>query len=341
MDGYVPGYQPGEGGYVKLNTNENPYPPSPRAVEAMRRACDESIRKYPPPMADRFRKAAAAAFHLEPGEILCGFGSDDLLTIAVRTFCDKGDSIAFPYPSYSLYPTLAAIQGAESVAVDFPEDYSLPPGLEKTGAKLTLLANPNAPSGTQLSGHEVRRLARSLDGVLLVDEAYVEFAGEDCLGLIRDCGNVIVTRTFSKAYSLAGLRFGFAAADAGLIRQMTKVKDSYNVSAPGIAGAAAAVEDRRWLEDNVRKIKDTRATLVRGLQSLGFHCWPSETNFVLARVPGHTAARDLFERLFERKILVRFFDLPRLDDCLRITVGTDADIDRLLGALDELLRGRV
>ncbi len=337
MEGYTPGFQPADVNVIKLNTNENPYPPSPRAIEAMREACGESLRRYPQPLADRFRHAAAEVFGLGPEMIICGFGSDDLLTIAVRTFCEKGDTIAFPHPSYSLYETLARIQGARSVAVDFPEDYSLPPALLQTGAALTLLANPNAPSGTLIPRAEVERLAAGLDGILLVDEAYVDFADEHCLELVKRFDNVVVTRTLSKSYSLAGLRFGFAAADARLVEQMMKVKDSYNVSAPGIAGAVAAIEDRQWLARNVGRIKRTRARLMDGLAELGFDCRPSQTNFVLAKVPRGADAGTLFEQLFEKKILVRYFDLPRLDDCLRITIGTDAETERLLDALNELI----
>ncbi len=338
MEGYTPGLQPEDGEFIKLNTNENPYAPSPQAVEAMRTACGESIRKYPQPLADRFRTAAAEVLDLSPDEIICGFGSDDLLTIAVRTFCDSGDSIAFPYPSYSLYGVLADIQGARSVVVNFPEDYSLPPELADTGAALTLLANPNAPSGTMISPGEIKRLAGRLEGMLLIDEAYVDFAEENCLGLIRECDNVIVTRTLSKSYSLAGLRFGFALSNSGVIGQMMKVKDSYNVSKPGVEGAVAAFEDQRWLERNVGRIINTREKLVFGLQELGFFCLPTHTNFVLARAPEHAVAKNVFEALWKNKILVRYFDMPRLDDCLRITVGTDGEIDLLLEALGSIMK---
>ena len=337
MSGYTPGFQPREPGFVKLNTNENPYAPSPRAVEAMREACGESIRKYPDPLADRFREAAAKLHGVDPQQVLCGFGSDDLLTIAVRTFCGEGDTLAFPRPSYSLYEVLAQIQGAQPKGVEFPEDYSMPPGLADAGAALTMLPNPNAPSATMLPPEAVEQLARALDGVLLVDEAYVDFADRDCVGVMKSCSNVVVTRTFSKSYSLAGLRFGYALASAKLVAEMVKVKDSYNVSAPAIAGATAAIEDQAHLEQNVTRIRATRARLIEALDGLGCRCRPSQANFVLARVPDGRGAQDVFNRLFERKILVRYFDLPRLDDCLRITVGTDEQIDTLLGALGEIL----
>jgi histidinol-phosphate aminotransferase len=336
MKGYMPGFQPKGSGYIKLNTNENPYPPSPRAVSAMQEVCSERIRKYPDPFAEDFRQKAAELFDIDPNGIICGFGSDDILTICIRTFCDPGDTIAFPYPSYSLYEMLAQIQDVRPMSVEFPEDYSIPEGLFNISASLTFLANPNSPSGTQVSTKAVEKLAHSVDGVLVVDEAYVDFAAEHCASLVNRCRNVIVTRTLSKSYSLAGLRFGYAMGDEALITEMMKVKDSYNVSAPGIAGATAAIEDQEWLQENVGKIVNTRQHLSDKLEQLGFRCWPSQANFVLAKVPEGYSAAQLHQDLFKNKILVRYFDLPRLDDCLRITIGTDAEIGRLLETLKEL-----
>lgn len=339
MSGYTPGFQPSEPGFVKLNTNENPYPPSPRVVEAIREAADDRLRKYPQPMADTFREAAAEVLGVPPGRILCGNGSDDLLTIAMRSFCGEGDAVAYPVPTYSLYSTLARIQGARPVEVEFPEDFSLPNGLAGTGAPLTLLCNPNAPSGTAVPPDEVSALADALDGVLLVDEAYADFADADCLALVQEHENVIVARTLSKSYSLAGLRFGCAVAQEHLIEGMTKVKDSYNVDVLAIAGATAAIRDQDWMRRNAEKLKATRARLADQLGQMGFHCWPSQTNFVFARAPEGIAAGELFQRLFERKVLVRYWDAPRLRDCLRITVGSDQEVDALLSALEEALTG--
>ena len=337
MEGYSPGFQPKEAGFIKLNTNESPYPPSARIVKAMRAACGESIRKYPPPFAEPFRARAAELFGTKPDCILCGFGSDDILTIAVRALCGEGDLMAFPSPTYSLYGVLAQIQNARAVALDFPEDYSLPPELAGTGARLTLLSNPNAPSGTMIAFEEVRQLADALDGVLLVDEAYVDFAEWNCLELAKTRPNVIVTRTLSKSHGLAGLRFGYAVAHEDLIAGMMKVKDSYNVSAPALAGAVAAISDQEWLRQNVERIRKTRTVLIEGLRRLRCHCWPSQANFVLARLPAGSDAEQVFNELFRRKILVRYFKAPRLDDCLRISVGTDEEIRALLDALREIL----
>jgi histidinol-phosphate aminotransferase len=337
MEGYVPGYQPTEPGFIKLNTNENPYPASARVVAALRISPGDILRRYPEPQADAFRHAAASVYGVAPGRVICGNGSDDLLTIAMRSFCGEGDRVAFPWPTYSLYPKLAEIQGAVAVAIDFPEDYSLPDGLARADAALTLLANPNAPSGTMVPPDQVAALAESVSGVLLVDEAYVAFAETNCLDLVEQYDNVVVTRSLSKSHSLAGLRFGFGFAQEPLIEGMMKVKDSYNVGALAIAGAVAAIEDRGWLEQNVKSVRATRAHAIEQLQQMGFFCWPSESNFVLARVPAGRDAKRVFEQLFERKILVRYFDAPRTDDCLRITIGNDEEIHALIRALRDIL----
>jgi len=337
MDGYTPGFQPKEPGYIKLNTNESPYPPSPRVIEALKAACDERLRKYPDPMATAFRRQAAEVLGTVPERILCGNGSDDTLAMVLAAFCGEGDTVAMPYPTYSLYEVLIGIQGGRAAVVEWPEDFSMPPDLAGTGARLTMLCNPNAPSGTLLPPAQVAELARALDGVLLVDEAYVDFSETNCLGLVDEHENVIVARTLSKSYSLAGLRFGYVVAQEPLIEGLAKVKDSYNAGVLPIAGATAAIADQEWFRANVAKIRATRATLTTGLQERGFRCWPSQTNFVLARVPEGRTGRQVFEALFERKILVRYWDARRLDDCLRISVGTDEEIAALLDALDEIL----
>ena len=337
MAGYSPGYQPKESGFIKLNTNENPYPPSRRVIEAVCKACGSDLRKYPPPLADAFREQAARMFDVRAENILCGFGSDDLLRMAVMAFCGEGEVVAFPYPSYSLFEVLARMQNARAAIVDFPEDFSLPKGLARKDARLVIVPNPNAPSGTLVPKADMEALARTVKGVLLIDEAYVDFSEWNCMELAARYRNVLVTRTLSKSYALAGLRFGYAVAQQELIEGMTKVKDSYNVSGPAIAGATAAIADQDWLGRNVERIKATRAALIRGLEQLGCFCWPSQSNFVLTRIPESHDAEQVYEELFRRKILVRYFKASRLDDCLRITVGTDHEIDALLVALGEIL----
>jgi histidinol-phosphate aminotransferase len=337
MEGYKPGYQPKEPGFIKLNTNENPYPPSPRVLEAIRAACGENLRKYPDPAADLLRRQIAQTCGTRPERVLCGNGSDDILNIAVRAFCSEGDRLAFPTPTYGLLSVMARLQNAQAAEVPFPEDYALPAGLGSTGARLTIVANPNSPSGTFVPVADLACLAESLDGVLLIDEAYVEFADGNCLDLVASHDNVIVARTLSKSHSLAGLRIGFAIAQEPLIEGMMKVKDSYNLGALAIAGATAAVADVQWVRANAGKIKATRARFAAELRRIGFQCWPSQSNFVLARVPSGCDAENILERLFERKILVRHFRAPRLKDCLRVSIGTDREMDVVLSALREIL----
>jgi histidinol-phosphate aminotransferase len=334
MEGYVPGEQPAPGTrIVKLNTNECPYPPSPRVLEALRSMGADALRRYPPPMADEFRAAASRALGVPEEAILAGNGSDDILTIATRTFLASGDTLGFPTPTYSLYPVLARLQDAAVVAVPWGTDWSLPiDALVATRARAVYLANPNAPSGTVVPVAAVEELARRIEGVLLVDEAYADFANANCLELALRLPNVIVSRTLSKSYALAGVRFGFAVAAPGLVREMAKVKDSYNCDALSIAAATAAIADQEYARGLWSKIRAERRRLTEMLEGLGWTVLPSEANFVLATVPGGDA-KGMLGRLKERGVLVRHFDAPGLRDKLRITVGSPEDTDALRAAL--------
>ncbi|NOZ20467.1 MAG: histidinol-phosphate transaminase [Planctomycetes bacterium] len=340
MGGYTPGKQPKGGGYIKLNTNENPFPPSPKVLEAIKEAADDELRKYPDPMGTAAREKAADVFGVEPGMVLCGNGSDELLTMIVRAFAGEGDLIITPYPTYSLYETLAEIQGARFESIDFEEDYSLPADFARPDAKITFVPNPNSPSGTVVPKDVLRDLAGKLDGILVIDEAYVEFADSDCLGLVNELPNVIVLRTFSKSFSLAGMRIGFGFAQKEIIDGLIKVKDSYNVNRLFIAAAVAGLDDMEHVRGNAQKIRENRAHLTQQLRGLGAYVWPSQSNFVLARFSPPVSARRLFEELEARKILVRYFKYRRLEDCLRITVGTRQEIDALMGAMAELVESK-
>jgi histidinol-phosphate aminotransferase len=337
MAGYAPGEQPRpEERVIKLNTNENPYPPGPRVMAALRDIPADALRRYPDPMASRLRRAASQLWGVPPEMILAGNGSDDLLTIAVRSFAGEGDTVAFPWPTYSLYDSLCEIQGARALHVDWPDDFRLPAGLADTGAKLVFVANPNAPSGTFVPVEELERFASRLPGVLAVDEAYADFAEDTFLRVIRRHRNVIVLRTLSKSYSLAGARIGLAVGDPELIAGMVKVKDSYNVDALCDRLGAAALEDQEHFRAGVDKIKAERARLTGLLAGLGFRVLPSRANFVLARRPAPDA-KALYLGLKERGVLVRFFDRPGLRDALRITVGLPEETDALIAALGGLL----
>lgn len=336
MAGYTPGEQPRTDDIIKLNTNENPYPPSPRVLAAIEDVLhNDQLRKYPDPLGTHFRETAGRVLGVDPESILIGNGSDDVLTIITRAFVPDGGLIVSPTPSYLLYKTLAEIQGARFEAVPFAEDWSLPRPWPKNQAHLTFMPNPNSPSGSLVGANVLEALAKELPGALVVDEAYVDFAPAHCLGLAK-LPNVIVSRSFSKSYSLAGLRFGYAVAAPELVREFIKVKDSYNCDALSLAGAAAALEDQDYFRVIRSKILATRRRLERDLAKLGFVVTPSHANFVWARredVP----VKPIFEELKRRAILVRYMNYGPQGDGLRVSVGTDHEIDRLLAELSNIL----
>ena len=283
MAGYTPGEQPRDGAFIKLNTNENPYPPSPRVFEAIQTALTgDRLRRYPDPMGTAFRHVAGRVLDIDPDSIVIGNGSDDILTIVTRAFVPEGGLVVAPMPGYILYRTLADIQGACFHSVPYTSDWQLPDPWPFPDAQLTLLANPNSPSGTTVSRRGLERLVDSLSGPLVLDEAYVDFADNQNLDLARR-PNVIVTRSLSKAYSLAGIRFGYAVADAELVRELVKVKDSYNCDVLSLATATAALEDQDYLQRTRAKIVATRTRLTEALQALGFEVCPSQANLVWCR----------------------------------------------------------
>jgi len=336
MTGYTPGEQPQGGGIVKLNTNENPYPPSPRAFEAMIEVLrSDRLRKYPDPLGRAFRQTAGMLYGVDPDGILIGNGSDDILTILTRAFVPEGGLIVSPTPSYLLYATLADIQGARFEGIPFADDWQLPSPWPWRSAHLTLVANPNSPSGTVVSNASLERLANELDGPLIVDEAYADFADANAIGLTR-LPNVIVTRTLSKSYALAGLRFGFAITSPATVRELVKVKDSYNCDALSLAGAQAALEDQDYLLQIRAKIIATRTRMTGELRKLDFDVLPSQANFVWATCMKRPA-EPIFEELKRRNILVRYMNYAGFGDGLRISVGSDAEIDRLLEELKKLV----
>jgi histidinol-phosphate aminotransferase len=342
LAGYVPGEQPQGGKWIKLNTNENPYAPSPavaRAVTAT--AAGRTLAKYPDPLATVFRLRAAEVLGVDPDWILCGNGSDDLLTILVRTFVGAGEWLRVPTPSYILYRTLAGIQGARCEDFAYDRDWTLGAGFAEprtaSGAavKLAVIANPNSPSGTLLPPDRIRDLADRLPCALVVDEAYGDFADTNCLDLVRENERVIVTRSFSKSYALAGLRFGFAVARPAVIAQLQKVKDSYNCDALSIAAATAAIDDQAWLADNRAKIVATRRRLTAALRGLGYDVGESQANFVWCTHP-ERPHKPVYEALKKEGILIRFMQYPGWGDGLRITVGTDDEIDAFLAVMKTL-----
>lgn len=348
MQGYLPGEQPRETGWVKLNTNENPYPPSPRVVEAIERAARGRLNIYPDPLVNSFCQAAGKLFDLDPEWFLPANGSDENLTILMRSFVDAGEQIALPYPSYILYESLAEIQGAKSARLPLKEDWSFDFesfGDKLAGSKIAFVPNPNSPSGNRWPDEDLARLVPP-EGILVLDEAYGDFTDVPHRGelLQSEFGSrLVVTRTLSKSYSLAGLRFGYCIAHPDLIAGMRKVKDSYNCDTLSIAAATAAIEDQEWMLANRAKILATRARLSEELAALGFAVQPSQANFVWATHDG-PSHESIFRFLKEHKVLVRYMKFPyagpkekTLREGLRISVGTDAEIDRLLDVLKAIL----
>jgi histidinol-phosphate aminotransferase len=334
--GYEPGFQPQQTDIVKLNTNENPYPPSPAVIKVLAEVSTEQLRRYPDPKGSAFRQAAAEINGVQPENIMCCNGGDDLLVIAFQAFCDENRPVAYPVPTYSLYPVLANLQNCKAIEVPFDGEFNLPAKLSGTGAALTIICNPNAPTGTFIDVGELASLADELTGVLLIDEAYVDFAEANCTTLVKDFDNVIILRSMSKGYSLAGIRFGYAIAQPALIAGLMKVKDSYNVDAVAIALATAAIKDQQYFRENVEKIKENRKELTEQLRLLNFEVPNSSANFVLAASKSCKAS-EIYDKLVQRGIYVRYFDRPGVDDKLRITVGTKEQNQKLLSALQDIL----
>ncbi len=339
MDGYMPGEQPPPGSKViKLNTNENPYLPSPEVLKVLHGFDGEWLRRYPDPMATIAREAAARVYGVPADWILAANGSDEMLALLARAFLEAGRRIAYPMPTYSLYITLAEMQDATTVEVAYDEDYNLPvDGLLAAQADLTFICTPNNPSATVAPVGDLEKIASGLKGVLVIDEAYTDFADSNALELVSRHENVIVLRTLSKAYSLAGLRVGFGVAQPKLLEGLIKIKDSYNVDSVALRLAAAALNDQDWMRANAGKIKASRGKLSAALELMKFRLWPSQANFIMAS-PSRGDARYLYYELRDRGILVRYWDRPRLADKLRITVGTDEENQVLIAALKELVK---
>jgi histidinol-phosphate aminotransferase len=332
MAGYTPGEQPQVGKYIKLNTNENPYPPSPRVIAALQAALTgDRLRKYPDPTGRAFRQTAATVLGVDPDAILVGNGSDDILTIVTRSFVPQGGLIVSPTPSYVLYRTLAEIQGARLQQVPYTSEWTLPAPWPVRGADLTFIANPNSPSGTCVDAANFAQI----DEPLVIDEAYVDFADKHCLALASR-PNVVVTRSLSKSYSLAGIRFGFAVAAPELTHELLKVKDSYNCDALSLEAARAALEDQEYLQQTRAKILATRSRLTKALGQLGFAVTPSQANFVWCRRQDRPV-KPIYEELKRRMILVRYMAYGGYGDGLRISVGTDTDTEQLVKELGQLV----
>lgn len=334
MAGYVPGEQSRARGIVKLNTNENPYPPSPLVARALRTVSVNDLRLYPEPTALKLRQKIAAVHGCNVDNVFAGNGSDEVLALCTRAFVEDTGTIGFFNPSYSLYQVLALIRDVCVRPVELSAGFSwqMPRGYS---VSLFFLTNPNAPTGMLHDKVTVRRFCKHMPGVVVIDEAYVDFAREHCMDLAIELSNVLVVRTLSKAHSLAGLRVGYAIGAKPLIAALFKLKDSYNTDTIAQHLALAALSDLRHMRANVRQIKSTRIRLTTLLAERNVFVHPSETNFLWVR-PAAVSAKVFYERLRTQLILVRYFDGPRTRDFVRITIGTDQQVDKLINAIDEL-----
>ena len=350
---YVYGEQPKIKGLIKLNTNENPYPPSPKVLVAVKNAVDGRLRLYPNPTAQVLREKLAKLHGCHADNIIVGNGSDELLALATRGFVEPSPKskaknpkslIQFFTPSYSLYPVLADIHGAQKNSVPLKPDFGLPDladlkrgGVWNFHAALTFVTTPNAPSGRGYQTSELEKLCRAQNGVVVLDEAYVDFAEENAMKLALKFPNVLVARTFSKAYSLCFQRIGYFVGNAELIAALHKIRDSYNVNGLGQIAAEATLGDLKYYRANFKKIIATREWLSRELTRLGFRAFPSQTNFILAQPPCFTA-QEWQQKLRAKKILVRWFNFPEVEKFLRITIGPQPEIETLVQATRQILK---
>ena len=350
LEAYTPGEQPKAKNVVKLNTNENPYPPSPKCTAVLGSFNLDLLRRYPDPEFTELRTALANLNRTSPANVFVGNGSDEILALAAKCFVENDEQIASLDPSYSLYKTLAAIRDVKWVGEDLgreAKDPASPVSRLPPKVSLFLWTNPNAPTGTLAVPAAIAAFARKFRGVVVVDEAYADFSRSNCMRLATAARNrnIIVMRTFSKSYSLAGLRVGYCVGPKDLIDALYKVKDSYNVDAIAQQVALAAVKDQKWMKANVAKVVRTRRWFTAELERRGWDVLPSESNFVFARPPAEgrsgipsasKKAASIFDALRARNIFVRYFRGPKTGDRLRVTIGTDIQMKKLLKALNEL-----
>lgn len=340
MDEYMPGEQPGNADeYIKLNTNENPFPPSDSVLKAITSASNANLRRYPDSQCTQVREIFAQQNGFEPENIFAGNGSDEIFTLIFRGLIEKDGLAAFPYPSYSLYDTLAQSSGIRFEKINLGSDLVL--DLDKflvNGYNLVIAANPNNPTGTFIDSGRIEQFLKTYKGLLVVDEAYIDFYGGSAVDLVKTHDNLIVTRSFSKSYSLAGLRIGLAVAHRDIIRGLVKIKDSYNIDTLAQAGASAALLDTKTFRYNIEMLRSNKEYLEERLDSMGFERVPSRANFMLARHP-EIDSEELYLKLKEQKVLVRYFRGPVVSDYVRISVGTMMELKKACSIIESILEG--
>jgi histidinol-phosphate aminotransferase len=345
---YIPGEQPKDRKFIKLNTNENPYPPSPKVIEAIQKAADENLRLYPDPQCCDFREAAAARYGVRPEEVFAGNGSDEILAFAFGAFFEggeKAEQVLFPDITYSFYPVYAALWDIPCRTIPLGEDFSINAADYKAPSGGVVFPNPNAPTGTAVQLDDVLSLAEYLEKrekVFIVDEAYAAFGAQPAIPYINRYANLLTVHTLSKSASLAGLRFGFAIGNEKLIEGLCRVRDSFNsytLDRLALAGAAAAISDAAYYNEINSRVIATRERTAQALRGLGFNVLPSSANFLFVKPPNISGA-ELFAALREKGILVRHFSKNRIVDYLRISIGTDEEMDALAGACKEIMRDK-
>ena len=337
MTGYVPGFQPDEAGWIKLNTNENPYPPSPKVVEAIIAELANggaNLRKYPDAGSKEARRVAAELYGVDPSWVIMANGSDELLNNLIRAFADAGDEIGYVHPSYSYYATLAEIQGAKIRTFGLTDDFKIADFPDRYQGKIFFLTSPNAPLGFGFDNDYIGELAKRCAGILVVDEAYVDFTAVTAMKLVKEYENIVVTRTCSKSYSLAGMRLGLAVARPDVIVALDKIRDHYHLDRLALVAATAALQDQTYLQSTVGKICATRDWFSSELRQLGYRVNPSQTNYIFAEPPDSDGKR-IYDALFAGKILVRYFSDPLLAHGIRISIGTREEMEKTLTVLVE------
>lgn len=334
MQGYLPGEQPRDPAVVKLNTNENPYPPSPRVAKALSGLDPAQLGRYPDPLAMDLRSSIADLHGCEIEQVFAGNGSDEVLALCLRAFVENDGSVGYFEPSYSLYPVLADIQGVAKRPVALGPDFGWRMDSDYQSS-IFFLTHPNAPTSILYDKGEVRNFCMDFNGVVVIDEAYVDFSSRDCLDLALEMDNVLVARTLSKSYSLAGIRLGYLIGDADMISALYKIKDSYNLNRMTQICARTAIEDQDHMRANCGRIIATRECISNDLRERGFAVFPSESNFLWVR-PENIEAHTLFHELKARSIYLRHFDGERTREFLRITIGSDDEMDALVSAIDQI-----
>ena len=341
MAGYAPGEQPKMLDLVKLNTNENPFPPSPAVLGALETFDGAMLRRYPDPMADSLCAAIAEVNNVSRNMVVAGNGSDDILTMTFRAFTAPDKPVAIMEPTYSLYPVLAKMQEAPVIRIALQEEknFAMPDDVleQAAGANILIITRPNAPTGNSYPKEDIRKIAAEFDGIVFIDEAYADFAEDNCMDLVHEFANVIVSRTSSKSLALAGLRFGYAVAHPMIIDGLNKLKDSYNMDMITQKLAEAAIRDQEYLQTTLAKVKALRAELAAELEKLNFKLIPSQANFIFAAPPDNDGAK-AFKFLRDHAVIVRYFPGEVTGKYLRITVGTAAQNKRLIDVLKELYK---